>query len=244
MNPLAKLFVTLLFLIGVTSFPSHEVIGLLPFAFYPILVAALADMPAKLILSRLVMAAPIIVGIGALNPLFDRHAISMGGFEIAGGWLVFASITLKCGLTVASAILFIGTTGMDGIGESMRKLGIPRTIVLQFLLTYRYLSLLMEEVARILRAYELRAPRRNGIGKDARGSLPGGVLVRTYERGMRVYEAMKLRGFDGEYMHYLSKKPRVSDWAFVLGWGLFFGAARCIDVTGALGSIIVKLSAL
>ncbi|MBL8967021.1 MAG: cobalt ECF transporter T component CbiQ [Spirochaetaceae bacterium] len=240
-HPFAKLAVTLAFLVAVAAGPRRELVGLLPFALYPFLTASLAEVPARPLLERLLLAAPIVVGIGALNPLFDREAVALGGITVPGGWLVFASLALRCALTVSAALLLVATTRMEELGGSMRALGFPRVLVLQLLLTYRYIALLLEELATSLRAHALRAPGRRGIGREARGSLPGRLLLRSYDRGRRVYDAMRLRGFDGEYRSGAKRRFGAGDLGYVLGWCGFFLACRLVDLPGALGALAMGL---
>ena len=243
LHPLAKLAATLLYLVAVTSFPNKEVSRLLPFALFPIVVASAAELPARPILARLLFASPLILGIGALNPFFDRALVAVGPFAVPGGWLVFASLALKGALTASAAIILVGTTGAGGVGEALLLLGLPRIFVTQFLLTFRYLSLLMEETARVLRAHELRSLGRRGIGKEARGSLPGGVLVRTYERGMRVYEAMRLRGFSGDLPREPGRRLGARDLAYLVSWAAVFFVLRTADLPEAIGSFLIKAAA-
>ncbi len=239
LRPLAKLISALLFLVALTSTGSREIVGLAPFALFPILVLALSDLPAAPILGRLAALSPLVLLIGALNPIFDRVPVEFGGASIPGGWLVFASLAIKSALAIWTAILLIATTGMDGIAEAMRELRLPRVFVLQTLLAYRYLSLLMEEIGTSMRAHELRSSGRLGVGKEARGSLPGRLLVRTYERGVRVHEAMLLRGFDGEYRTGRPRSLRFSDAAYVAAWAAYFAAARLCDIPALLGSLAI-----
>ncbi len=49
-NPVAKLIVTLLYILFVVSFPKYNISGLIPFILYPILIIYLADIPIKLVL--------------------------------------------------------------------------------------------------------------------------------------------------------------------------------------------------
>lgn len=241
LHPVSKLLTTVCYLVAVTSFGSKELIGLVPFVLFPVMVGSLAELPARPVLQRMLYVSPIIIGIGILNPLFDRELVSFGGVAVAGGWIVFLSLILKGALTVSTAIVLVGTTGVGGIGAAMRVLRLPRVFIVQFLLVFRYLSLLLEEVAKVLRAYDLRAPGRRGIGKDARGSLPGTILIRTYDRGLRVYEAMKLRGFSGEFPSDHDPKLRAPDIAFLLAWTGFFVVARFVDIPGAIGSLFLRM---
>lgn len=238
LHPLMKLLTTVMYLTVVVSFGRYEIGGLLPLLFFPIMIFTLAELPVKPILLRILIVSPFIFGIGILNPLFDQQTIFIGGREISRGWITFISILLKSGLTVTAALLLIATTGMDRLAGALRMLKVPRLFVLQLLLTYRYISVLMEEVARTLRAYSLRAPEQKGVHKSAWGSLAGQLILRTFDRAQRIYEAMCLRGFEGEYHTGEVRRIRGWDWLYLLSWSAFFLLARMYNLPVLLGSLI------
>jgi cobalt/nickel transport system permease protein len=236
-HPLIKLLTTILYLIVVVSFDRYEISGLLPFVFYPILIFALGEIPTAPILKRILLIEPLIIGIGILNPLFDAHTVVIAGFVISRGWITFLSIFIKCGLTVTASIILIATTGIDELASALRMLKIPRVFVLQLLLTYRYISILIEEVSRMTRAYSLRAPGQKGIKGNVWGSFAGQLLLRTFERAQRIYESMNLRGFTGEYNTGHNKKVIFKDYAYLAVWSLFFIIARIINIPVLIGTL-------
>lgn len=238
LHPLMKLLTTVSYLTVVVSFGKYDIGGLLPLFLYPVMVFTLAELPIKPIFLRILLVSPFILGIGILNPFFDDQIYLLGGREISRGWVTFLSLLIKSGLTVTAALLLIATTGMDRLAGALRMLKIPRIFVLQLLLTYRYISVLMEEVARTLRAYSLRAPEQKGVHRSAWGSLAGQLILRTFDRAQRIYEAMCLRGFTGEYNTGGFKHIRVWDLAYLAGWVLFFAAARLYNIPMLIGSLI------
>lgn len=237
-HPLVKLLTTVTYLTVVVSFGRYEIVGLLPLLVYPVLVITLAELPIRPILKRMLLAAPFVIGIGILNPVFDQQVFVIGGITLSRGWVTFFSIFLKCGLTVSAALILIATTGMDRLAEVLRMLKIPRLFVLQLLLTYRYITVLMEEVSRILRAYSLRSPLQKGIHPSTWGSLTGQLILRTFERAQRVYQAMCLRGFTGEYNTGRHRRLTNMDIAYLVGWILFFAVARIYNIPMLIGSIL------
>jgi len=225
-HPVPKLLVTIVYLIVVTSFGRYEISGLFPLVIYPMVLVLLAEIPAAVIFKRLLMVEPLIIGIGILNPLFDPR-----------GWITFASIMIKCGLTVTACLVLVSTTGLDKIAQALRKLKVPGIFVLQLVLTFRYISLLIEELARMVRAYSLRAPQQKGVRLKDSGSFVGQLLLRTYDRAQRVYDSMKLRGFAGDYRSYAKTRVTWDDIIFLLSWISFFIIARLFDIPGLLGSV-------
>lgn len=238
LHPLAKLLTTAIYLTVVVSFDRYEIVSLLPLVFYPVIVLSLAELPLGEILKRIAWVLPLIIGIGIFNPLFDHQTASLLGFTFTRGWLTFISIFMKCILTVTGGVLLIATTGMDRLAAAMRMIRIPKIFVLQLLLTYRYISVLGDELARMLRAYSLRAPGQKGIRRDAWGSFTGSLLLRSFDRAQRVYAAMCLRGFAGEYNTGNITKIANRDLWFLAGWSAFFIITRIYNLPLLLGSLL------
>lgn len=238
LHPLTKLLTTIAYLVVVVSFDRYEVSALLPLVFYPVIILALTDLPVGEIMKRIGWTLPFIIGVGIFNPLFDHQSVSVLGFSISQGWLTFLSIFIKCVLTVAAGVLLIATTGMEKLGAALRMLRVPKIFVLQLLLTYRYISVLGNELARMLRAYSMRAPGQKGIKREAWGSLAGNLLLRSFDRAQRVYAAMCLRGFTGDYHTGRLTPLGRQDMIFMAGWLAFFIAARSYNLPAWLGSLL------
>lgn len=240
LHPVTKLLTTLAFLIATLSFGKYEVAALLPLVLYPLTLIILADLPAGQLLKRMLPVAPLALGIGVFNPLFDRSpALTVGTLIVSGGWVSLITIMLRFGLTVLAGLILIATSGLNELAGALLKLRLPRPLVTQLLFMYRYLSVLGEEAARIARAYSLRALEKSGIQFNAWGSLAGQLLLRSIDRAERIYQAMLCRGFDGRIN--LPRRDRFEwrDLLYFLGWVVFFGAVRFYNIPRGIGSIIM-----
>lgn len=240
-HPLMKLVTTVVFLAVVLSFGRYETGALLPFFFYPVVILAVAEIPIGPIIKRIMLVSPFIIGIGILNPVFDTQTVLVFDYEISRGWITFLAILIKTFLTVGASLLLIATTGMDRLAAALRMLKVPKIFVLQLLLTYRYISVLIEEVSRMLRAYSMRAPRQKGIHCSVWGSFAGQLILRTYDRAQRVYQSMNLRGYTGEYHNGNLTSIRYKDVIYLLGWSLFFIMARFYNLAELIGSLFTKV---
>lgn len=238
LHPLVKLLTTVIYLAVVMSFGRYEISKLLPFIFFPLVVALLAELPLMPIVHRLLMVLPLIIGIGILNPIIDNQTITILGVDFSRGWLTFFSLFIKCIVSVSAGIILIATTGMNRLAVAMRMLKIPKIFVLQLLLTYRYITVLMEEFLRMTQAYSLRAPNQNGISKNNWGSFAGQLILRTFDRAERVYQAMLLRGFAMEYHVGTIEKVNINDFAYFTGWSLFFVIAKIYNLPLFFESLI------
>ncbi len=237
LHPAIKLSVTVIYIFAVASFGRYDIIGLLPMAIFPVFLLTASDLPYSFFAKRIVLVLPFILLVGAFNPIFDRVAVTVAGTELARGWLSFAAIFLKGLLTASAAILLVATTGMDNIAAALRSFKVPKIFVLQLLLTYRYISVLLLETGRISGAYQLRAPSEHGIRFSAWGSLAGQLLLRTFDRAQRVYDAMRLRGFNGEYKTAAPKKAAFSDFLYLAVWVLLFFLTRRFNLPIILGNL-------
>jgi cobalt/nickel transport system permease protein len=223
LHPISKLFVTLAYLFVIASFEKYDALELIPLIVYPMMVTMLADLPLRSLSKQMLLALPFIAGIGITQPFFADGEIALfGQMTISAGWLIFFTLLLKGMLTVWATLLLFATTGADKIGAALIALRTPKPLVLQFLLTYRYLSLFVEEAKRIWNAYSLRAPREKAIRLHIWATMLGQMLLRSFERAERIYHAMKLRGFTIEQYEMTKQKWTTKDTAYVASWALFF----------------------
>ena len=238
-NPIVKLLVTIAYLLIVVSFDKYDIIGLIPFVLYPVIIFALAELPFFQIFKRILIVLPFVIGIGLFNPLLEtRPYIILSGISVSAGWISFVSLMIKCSLTVLAGLLLIATTGIEKVSSALGKLFVPKIFVTQLILTYRYIFILLEEVARILKAYYLRAPMDKGVSLKVSGSLLGQMLLRAFDRADRVYHAMMLRGFNGEYSY--EKESRSSVWSimYLIVWITFFVTARLFNIPEMIGKMV------
>lgn len=238
-HPLAKLLTTFAFLITVVSFSKYEISGLMPLILFPVALLILSETPILAVLKSVLLALPLVVGIGLFNPLLDQEImLLMGPISVSGGWISFTAILLKALLTISVALLLIATTGMNKIALALRLLKVPKLFVIQLLLTYRYITVLLEEVSRTTIAYSLRSPHQKGVKFKDWGPLTGQLLNRTIDRASRIYTSMCCRGFEGEYKSGHVLQINYRDILYAFGWILFFLAVRYYNFSQLIGMII------
>ncbi len=243
LDPRAKLVTTLVFVITVASFGRYEITPLLPFFLFPLTLLVLGDLPAGYLAKKLLLVAPFAFFIGILNPVFDTETLlHLGPIELSGGWVSFASVLLRFTLTVGAALILIATTSFPGVCMALEKLGAPRVFSVQLLFLHRYIFVLVEEAARLVRARSLRS--FHGRGKELRvfGSLVGQLLLRTLARAQRIHLAMLCRGFDGEVRLLRRHRIGLPEVLFTLGWSAAFLLLRLTNLPHLLGSFITELA--
>ncbi len=239
-HPLVKLFLTVFYIFMVVSFYKYDFLGVVSMAVYPLIIFILGDLSVKEAVCRLRVVLPVVCIVGIFNPFLDREIVSyVGGIGISGGVLSMLSLMVKGILTVLASYLVIATTSIEQICYAMRLLHIPKMIVTQILLIYRYIIVLLSEAKRITQAYALRAPGQKGVRFDAWGSLVGQLLLRSMDRADDVYESMCLRGYHGEFV--LDEKCRfgAKDAAFLVVWSAVFVLLRIFPVFRMVGAWFV-----
>lgn len=199
LDPRAKLITTLAFIVAVVSFDKYTLSALIPFFVFPLVMIAGGGLPFAYLLRKVLVVAPFALFVGAFNPLLDREILfRLGGLGISGGWVSYLSILIRFGLTVTAALTLIALTGFNTVCLGLEKLAVPRPFVIQLLFLYRYIFVLTDEAARLVRARSLRVFEASGLGFKPFVSMVGHLLLRTLDRAQRVHLAMRCRGFEGQ----------------------------------------------
>ena len=230
-HPLVKFVLTVVYITVVVSFSKYDVIGLMGMVIYPVVGFILADLSWKDSLKRLRVVLPLVCLIGIWNPFFDRVPVQVGDLVIYRGFISMITLVLKGIFSVLASYLLIATTTIEKICYALHLLHLPDILITQFLLTYRYVTVLLEEVNRITQAYALRAPGQKGIHFKVWGSLTGQILLRSMDRANAVYESMLLRGYQGDFS-YMGQKIHIlsRDIVYLFLWLILFAVFRKFPV--------------
>lgn len=173
-----------------------------PFGIYALIIAAvwaLARIPVRWILPRMLIEAPFIV-LAVLLPFAEGgERVDVAGMQLSVAGLYAAwGIVIKGTLGVAASLTVAATTTAAELPVALSRLRVPAVIVSVLTLMIRYIDVLTAEARRMRMARISRgdSPRMlHQIGATAKSV--GALFLRSYERGERVYLAMLSRGFDG-----------------------------------------------
>ena len=217
LNPISKIIVTIFFLITVASVGKYDVSMLVGFLFYPVVLIELSDIPKRILFKRVAITLPFCLFMGFSNLIFDKRIVfEIGEIIITYGVLSCSTIIIKVILMVMSVYILVATTSMEDIFNSLRKIKIPKVIVVQLLLSYRYISVILQEVSNMYTAYSLRSGNIKGINIKDMGTFLGQVLLKSFSRAEEIYIAMKCRGFDGVYPVIGEKHMTLKDYLYVI----------------------------
>jgi cobalt/nickel transport system permease protein len=162
-------------------------------------VAALAAIPARFVVRRMVVEVPFVV-FALLMPIVSTgERIEVLGLSLSEAGLVSAwNLLAKGTLGVVASILLGATTDARDLLIGLQRLRLPTRLVEIAAFMVRYIDVVVAEMQRMRVARESRAFEARHLGHlrvVARGA--GALFVRTYERGERVHLAMLSRGYTG-----------------------------------------------
>lgn len=226
----AILIVTLLYLICVLSVPIYQPQKLIWLAAYPIVASELEGIGYGRIFLRSLWILPLIFFIGIFNPFIETEiAFRIGNVAISRGWLSFTSILFRGLLSFQAILILVGTTGFIEIFNSLRKIGCPAVLTTQLLLTYRYISVIIDQAMIMKRAREARGYGRKSYPLKMWGQFIGQLLVLSMQRATWIHRAMDARGFDGTLPTGNAGKWTKSSWLWLIVWCVIIICLRFID---------------
>jgi cobalt/nickel transport system permease protein len=244
LDPRGKIVAVFLFIATVVSYPKYEVLPLMPYFIFPVLLIVLSDTPFMLVLKRVVMVSPFAVFIGIFNPFLDSGKVAISDhFLISAGWISFASIMMKFVLTISAAIILIATTSFPGVCYSLQRLGVPSVFTSQLLFLYRYIFILLEEAMRMVRARNLKSFGSRNLDIKTSIRLIGVLFIRTVERAERIYKAMLARGFEGEIPSIKRYRFTMPDLVFIVLTLIFLLMFRMFNISTIAGQVAQRFAA-
>ena len=165
---------------------------------------ALARLPWKKVASRLLVVNSFIFFLWFVLPLtYPGETVwRFGPFAATREGLVYTGlITLKSNAIIIALIALIATVPVITLGQAMQNLRLPDKLCHLLLFTYRYLHVFEQEFQRLVQAMKIRGfqPGTNLHTYRSYAYLAALLLVRSYDRADRVFQAMLCRGFHGTF---------------------------------------------
>lgn len=241
LHPMAKLIMTISYILVTVSFGKYDLSGLLVMILYPIVLFSISGVSVKTCFYKLRLVLPLVLAVGIFNPFFDRETLlTIGNVRVSGGVVSMITLMLKGVLCLMASFLLAATTRMEAICAALRKLHFPSLLTTMLLLTYRYITVMIEEVSIMTTAYRLRAPGQKGIHISAWGSFLGQLLLRSMDRASELYASMQLRGFHGEFWYADVKPAALKDILAAVLLPAAFLFLRYFNVAELLGSLMMR----
>jgi cobalt/nickel transport system permease protein len=197
--PEPKIVATLGFTVAVVSTPRESFWAFGGYAVLVGLVAAAARIPPGWLAARATIELPF-VGLALALPFLGGGpqvrwlSIPLSVDGLLGGWNILAKATLG----LLASLLLVGTTTVRDLLLGLDRLRCPHPVTQIATFMLRYLDVLADEAARMRVARIARGddPRLLWQVRGFAAGL-GALFLRGYERGERVWLAMRARGWTG-----------------------------------------------
>ncbi|GGT34466.1 cobalt ECF transporter T component CbiQ [Streptomyces purpureus] len=234
LQPHCKLVAVLAFVLVVVSTPREAMWAFALYAALLAAVAALARIPAGLLLKRLAIEIPFVAFALLMPFVVPGEQTEVLGVQLSvpglwGAWNVLAKGTLG----VAASVLLAATTELRALILGLQRLKLPPLLVQIASFMIRYGDVITDEmrrmsIARRSRGFEASGVRHWGVLAKSAGAL----FIRSYERGERVHLAMVSRGYTGSMPVIDDVSATRAQWAYaavlpcaalpicLLGWTL------------------------
>jgi cobalt/nickel transport system permease protein len=166
-----------------------------------VMLLVLSRLPLAFVLDRLRYPGLFIAAVVIFLPFVAGETVlwQWGWLSLRQeGCIATIAIATRFTCIITVSLILFGTAPFLTTIRALRSLGLPHTIVDMMLLSYRYIEEFGTTLTTMQRAMRLRGFQANRLNRrnlDRMASLAGSLLVRSYERSQRVYEAMILRGY-------------------------------------------------
>jgi cobalt/nickel transport system permease protein len=164
----------------------------------------LSNLPLLRVMRRLLLVNGFILLLWLFLPFTypGKTLFSLGPFDATAEGIRYAlSITIKSNTIVLACIALLGTSPIFTLAHALHHLHVPDKLVQLLFFSYRYIHVIYLEYLRLLTAMKVRCfrPRSNLRTYKAYAYLVGMMLINSYDRSERVYDAMLCRGFKGQF---------------------------------------------
>ena len=207
-----KIIVTIIYVIKILSIKQFTILNIICIVLYPLILFIIGKVQIKFILKKVIYVFPIILGLSVINLIID-FSYSEIYFSVL--------LLFKCTFALVGALLLIVTTGINNLAFGLKKLKIPNILIMQILMLHRYVILMMEECYKVKSAYELRTLGEKSMTMKDYVQIVGQMFLKTLDISENVYEAMKLRGFEGE-LYINNKVAGYVDYLYLIIWVVIF----------------------
>lgn len=180
--------------------------------------AAVARIPATVLLRRMAVEVPFVVFAVLMPFLSPGERIDVLGVPLSVDGLYAAwNVLAKATLGVVTSIILAATTDIRDILLGLQRLRMPHLLVQIMSFMVRYGDVVTAEMHRM----RIARQSRGFVARDIR-QLPavarsaGALFIRVYERGERVHLAMLSRGYTGRMPCLTETAATPAQWAAAL----------------------------
>ena len=202
LDPRVKIIVAISFSIVVATTDLYSI----PLAafFLPAVVIIAARLDLKRVGWRLLIVNGFILFLWFFLPFTypGQTLFSFGPFKASEEGIEYVLlITLKSNAIILACIAFLATTPVLKLIHALNRLYLPEKLVHLFFFCYRYIHVIHLEYHKLDHALKIRCfkPKTDFHTYRTYAYLVGILLLRSYDRSNRIYNAMRCRGFKEKY---------------------------------------------
>lgn len=225
-----RVVVTGIYLVFLASYPRTAVLDFLPWTIFPLGTLIVEKVPLRTMARWFLTSAPFLLAVAIPNFFLDSQSLRFfGKTSISVGAATGLSLLVRGSLAVLAAVALAAPVPFPDLCVALRRLHVPDPLVLQVLILHRYIAVLQEEAAGMLRAFRIRSRSRRGPPPVPAAALLGSLLVRSLERSRRLYLGMAARGFKGRIPLPQGHRFGIREGVYSAGWLSLFGILRFLS---------------
>ena len=204
LNPKTKLITIIAVVLLVVSTPADAFTVFALFLSLALSLIVISRVPVTVFLRRALIALPFVAVALAAVPFVSKvpgatsYSLGIGGAAVTvTGFLLVFNVLCKSILSILFLTLLISSTPFRDLVSGLRELRVPSFITDTLSFMYQYLFIIMDEIQRVAFARDARLYGNRWIWQaPVIGHMIGSIFVRSFERGERIFLAMKARGYD------------------------------------------------
>jgi cobalt/nickel transport system permease protein len=215
-DPRAKLICLFILMISIVLL--NNLIILIFGLIISVAIVLISRLPLLFIFKRLKWVAIFIFAVLVILPfsvgkteLFSVYFLSI----YREGLRLAIIIALKAFSVILLMFPMLATMRFVTFIKALEQLRLPNKLVQIITFTYRYIFIILNELKHTIISIETRSYQKSTwrLKLRALGSAIGMILIRSYERGERIFQAMRARGYSGRIETLDKFEMHGSDWA-------------------------------
>ena len=239
LDPRVKIIYTLIYAICVVLTPPPAIPQFALFLVIVLLILLLSGVPPGYVMKSSLTIFPFVLLVVAFIPFLKKGevagSLNLGMLHLAvsyeGLWILW-NVLAKSFLSIIAMILLASTTEFQFLLKGLEKLHLPKIFIMTLAFMYRYIFIIVDEAMRMERAHRARYFGGHLLRQiSITGNIMGLLFIRSYERGERVYQSMRARGFDGEIRTLSQLRFTVHDAIYLCS---FAGAMILVKILGVI----------
>lgn len=237
LNPKTKFITIVAVVFLIVSTPADAFAAFALFLALSFILIIISRVPVTVFLRRALIAVPFIVVALAAVPFVSEgtqatsFSLGIGSSAVSvTGFLLVFNVLCKSTLSIIFITLLISTTPFRDLVSGLRELKVPSFIADTLSFMYQYIFIIMDETQRVAFARDARLYGNRWIWQaPVIGHMIGSIFVRSYERGERIFLAMKARGYDSSVSRARTGSLAAADYIFGL---IVIASAAAVRLVG------------